>query len=263
MWAWKLRFLSYVTPKYLVVWLHLIAWRSIFSEGFLRSVPLNNISSTKATNPTIPGSASISSNTSSRSTSPNTGPLTVPWGQPLICFLQGNGTNPDFNVQLSQAIEQAKKNSMPRATVENAINQAKRPCKQAPAHSLGTTGTLSYYLLRAMCLSAKTKRSMLVLGMYKVALKLVSRNPGVPREGVRGSVRLLCVMTEVDEKKLTKMEITRWHGIPKSTLFTILKMREKIVNVVQKEGHNVKAKNLNGAMHANLEQAMLEWFSQH
>nr|CAD7447466.1 unnamed protein product [Timema bartmani]CAD7459614.1 unnamed protein product [Timema tahoe] len=108
MWAWKLSFLSYVTPKYLVVLLHLIAWRSIFSEGFLRSVPLNNISSTKATNPTIPGSASISSNT------------------------KGNGTNPDFNVQLSQAIEQAKKNSMPRATVENAINQAKRRRPRRP-----------------------------------------------------------------------------------------------------------------------------------
>nr|CAD7267338.1 unnamed protein product [Timema shepardi] len=40
-------------------------------------------------------------------------------------MLEGNGTNPDFNVQLSQALEQAKKNSMPRATVENAINQAK------------------------------------------------------------------------------------------------------------------------------------------
>nr|CAD7458474.1 unnamed protein product [Timema tahoe] len=59
------------------------------------------------------------------------------------------------------------------------------------------------------------------------------------------------------------MEITRWHGIPKSTLFTILKMREEIVNAVQKEGHDVKAKNLKGATHANLKQAMLEWFSQH
>nr|CAD7459795.1 unnamed protein product [Timema tahoe] len=68
---------------------------------------------------------------------------------------------------------------------------------------------------------------------------------------------------EVDEKKITKMEITRWHGIPKSTLFTILKMREEIVNVVQKEGHDVKANNLKGATHANLKQAMLEWFSQH
>nr|CAD7433624.1 unnamed protein product [Timema monikensis] len=42
-----------------------------------------------------------------------------------IKLIEGNGTNPDFNVQLSQALEQAKKNSMPRATVENAINQAK------------------------------------------------------------------------------------------------------------------------------------------
>nr|CAD7452442.1 unnamed protein product [Timema tahoe] len=71
------------------------------------------------------------------------------------------------------------------------------------------------------------------------------------------------IIKKVDEKKITKTEIVRWHGIPKSTLFTILKMREEIVNAVQKEGHNVKAKNLNGATHANLEQAMLEWFSQH
>nr|CAD7445500.1 unnamed protein product [Timema bartmani] len=64
---------------------------------------------------------------------------------------------------------------------------------------------------------------------------------------------------EVDEKKITKMEIMWWHGIPKSTLFTILKMREEIVNAVQKEGHNVKAKNLKGATHTNLKQAMLEY----
>nr|CAD7441819.1 unnamed protein product [Timema bartmani] len=71
------------------------------------------------------------------------------------------------------------------------------------------------------------------------------------------------IIQEVDEKKITKTEITRWHGIPKSTFFTILKIREDIVNVVQKEGHNVKAKNFKGAMHVNLKQAMLEWFSQH
>nr|CAD7447312.1 unnamed protein product [Timema bartmani] len=71
------------------------------------------------------------------------------------------------------------------------------------------------------------------------------------------------IIQEVDEKKITKTEIARRHGIPKSTLLTILKMREEIVNAVQKEGHNVKAKNLKSATHANLEQAMLEWFSQH
>nr|CAD7445793.1 unnamed protein product [Timema bartmani] len=35
---------------------------------------------------------------------------------------------------------------------------------------------------------------------------------------------------EVDEKKITKTKIARQHGIPKSTLFTILKTREEIVN---------------------------------
>nr|CAD7446448.1 unnamed protein product [Timema bartmani] len=68
---------------------------------------------------------------------------------------------------------------------------------------------------------------------------------------------------EVDEKKITKTKIARQHGIPKSTPFTILKTREEIVNAVQKEGHNLKAKNFKGVTHAILEQVMLEWFSQH
>nr|CAD7266338.1 unnamed protein product [Timema shepardi] len=71
------------------------------------------------------------------------------------------------------------------------------------------------------------------------------------------------IIQEVDEKKITKTEFARQHSIPKSTLFTILKMRKDIVNALQKEGHNVKSKNLKGAMHANLEQVMLKWFSQH
>nr|CAD7204555.1 unnamed protein product [Timema douglasi] len=71
------------------------------------------------------------------------------------------------------------------------------------------------------------------------------------------------IIKEVDEKKITKTKIAWWHGIPKSTLFMILKMREEIVNAVQKEGHNVKAKKLKGVTHVNLEQVMLKWFSQH
>nr|CAD7431932.1 unnamed protein product [Timema monikensis] len=51
------------------------------------------------------------------------------------------------------------------------------------------------------------------------------------------------IIQEVDQKKITKTEITQRHGIPKTTLFTILKMREEIVIAVQKEGYNVKAKN--------------------
>nr|CAD7431872.1 unnamed protein product [Timema monikensis] len=71
------------------------------------------------------------------------------------------------------------------------------------------------------------------------------------------------IIQEVDENKITKTEIVRWHSISNSTLFTILKLREEIVNTVQKEGHNEKAKNLKGATHANLEQATMDWFSQH
>nr|CAD7264324.1 unnamed protein product [Timema shepardi] len=55
------------------------------------------------------------------------------------------------------------------------------------------------------------------------------------------------IIQEVDEKKITKKEIVRRHGILNSTLFTILRMREEIVNAVQKEGHILK-----GATHANL-----------
>ncbi|CAG2057401.1 unnamed protein product [Timema podura] len=65
------------------------------------------------------------------------------------------------------------------------------------------------------------------------------------------------IIQEVDENKIIKTEIALRHGIPKTTLFTILKMREEI-----NEGHNVKDKNLKGVTHANLEQTMLGWFSQ-
>nr|CAD7440076.1 unnamed protein product [Timema bartmani] len=68
---------------------------------------------------------------------------------------------------------------------------------------------------------------------------------------------------EVDEKKITKTKIARQHGIPKSTLFMILKTRVEILNAVQKEGHNLKAKNFKVVTHVNLDQVMLEWFSQH
>ncbi|KAJ8891605.1 hypothetical protein PR048_004133 [Dryococelus australis] len=43
------------------------------------------------------------------------------------------------------------------------------------------------------------------------------------------------IIKEMDEQKIPKTEIARQHGIPKSTLFTILKMREEIVNAIHKE----------------------------
>ncbi|KAJ8869967.1 hypothetical protein PR048_028978 [Dryococelus australis] len=62
------------------------------------------------------------------------------------------------------------------------------------------------------------------------------------------------IFKEVDEQKIPKAEIVRQHGIPKSALFTILNMREEIVNAVQKKGHNngsaMRSQNLavNGPM---------------
>ncbi|KAJ8865955.1 hypothetical protein PR048_033479 [Dryococelus australis] len=70
------------------------------------------------------------------------------------------------------------------------------------------------------------------------------------------------IIQDVEEKKRTPSEIARQHGIASSALYTILKMREEIVNAVQKEGHNLQAKSLRGAMHVDLEQAMSEWYSQ-
>nr|CAD7574490.1 unnamed protein product [Timema californicum] len=55
-----------------------------------------------------------------------------------------------------------------------------------------------------------------------------------------------------------KTEIAQWQNIPKSTLFTILEMREETVNAGQKEDLNIKTNNLKGATHVNLEQTMLQ-----
>nr|CAD7259553.1 unnamed protein product [Timema shepardi] len=52
------------------------------------------------------------------------------------------------------------------------------------------------------------------------------------------------IIQEVYEKKITMTVIARRHGISKSTLFKFLKMREEIVNAVQKEGRNLKTKHL-------------------
>ncbi|KAJ8887610.1 hypothetical protein PR048_013827 [Dryococelus australis] len=70
------------------------------------------------------------------------------------------------------------------------------------------------------------------------------------------------IIMEVDKQKTPKSEIARQHGIPKSTLFTILKMREERVNAVKKEGSNVQLKNLQRMTHGYLEEALLEWFGQ-
>ncbi|KAJ8892223.1 hypothetical protein PR048_004803 [Dryococelus australis] len=59
--------------------------------------------------------------------------------------------------------------------------------------------------------------------------------------GKRASLSLMkkCeIIKEVDQQKTLKAEIARQHGILKSTLFTVLKMIEEIVNAVQKEGRN-------------------------
>nr|CAD7442142.1 unnamed protein product [Timema bartmani] len=47
------------------------------------------------------------------------------------------------------------------------------------------------------------------------------------------------IIQKMDEKKITKTEIARWHDIPKSTLFMILKMREEI-------GHGRNHRQLEG-----------------
>ncbi|KAJ8891430.1 hypothetical protein PR048_003958 [Dryococelus australis] len=83
--------------------------------------------------------------------------------------------------------------------------------------------------------------------------------------GKRDSLSLMKkyeIITEVDKQKTPKVEIARQHGIPKLTLFPILKMREEIVHTVQKEGCNVQLKNLQCTTHGDLEEALLEWFGQ-
>nr|CAD7456123.1 unnamed protein product [Timema tahoe] len=65
-----------------------------------------------------------------------------------------------------------------------------------------------------------------------------------------------CIDLGPPGKQITKTEIARWHGSPKSTLFTILKMREEIVNAVEKEGQKLEGCNTceSGAGYAGVAQ---------
>ncbi|GFR65334.1 tigger transposable element-derived protein 6 [Elysia marginata] len=74
----------------------------------------------------------------------------------------------------------------------------------------------------------------------------------------------LQILSEVEEKKLTKTEICKKHSIPNSTLSMILKDREKL----QKARDDSKfrpatsTKKIKLCSHEELEDAVFAWFRQ-
>lgn len=66
------------------------------------------------------------------------------------------------------------------------------------------------------------------------------------------------ILKEVDEKILSKTEISKKYGIPKNSLSTILKSREKIVGN-RSTNKNPSRKYFREAKHPQLEKALISW----
>ncbi|GBM05093.1 hypothetical protein AVEN_210802-1 [Araneus ventricosus] len=66
------------------------------------------------------------------------------------------------------------------------------------------------------------------------------------------------ILKEVDEKILSKTEISKKYGIPKNSLSTILKAREKIVGNGN-TGKNPSRKYFREAKHPQLQKALISW----
>ena len=70
----------------------------------------------------------------------------------------------------------------------------------------------------------------------------------------------LRILNEVDRGTLKKKTIAEQYGIAKSTLSTVLKDREKILNAVALGSGN-KSKRLRSAKYEDIETLLLEWFN--
>lgn len=69
------------------------------------------------------------------------------------------------------------------------------------------------------------------------------------------------ILTEVDRGVLSKKAIAEKYKIPKSTLSTILKNREKIEEAIASGSVNSRAKRLRTAKHEDIESRLLTWFN--
>ena len=72
----------------------------------------------------------------------------------------------------------------------------------------------------------------------------------------------LKILSEVDEKNLSKTEICKKHSIPNSTLSTVLKDREKLQKAREDSKFCLTTKKMKLGSHKELEEAVLLWFRQ-
>lgn len=70
------------------------------------------------------------------------------------------------------------------------------------------------------------------------------------------------LLQAVNEAKRSKTEICKHFGIPNSTLSTILKNRDKILELYQSSKFEPDRKRFRTANHENLETALVDWFKQ-
>ena len=70
------------------------------------------------------------------------------------------------------------------------------------------------------------------------------------------------ILSEVDEKNLSKTEICKKHSIPNSTLSTILKDREKLQKAREDSKFCPTTKKMKLCSHEELEEAVFLWFRQ-
>ncbi|KAK9722522.1 Tc5 transposase DNA-binding domain [Popillia japonica] len=71
----------------------------------------------------------------------------------------------------------------------------------------------------------------------------------------------LAILEEVDKKQISKTKIAEKFKIPKSTLSTIIKNKNKIDNAIA-SGKQVFNKRLKGARYPELETQLIEWFTE-
>ncbi|GFS15831.1 tigger transposable element-derived protein 6 [Elysia marginata] len=72
----------------------------------------------------------------------------------------------------------------------------------------------------------------------------------------------LQILSEAEEKKLTKTEICKKHSIPNSTLSTILKDIEKLQKARDDSKFRQATKETKFSTHEGLEDAVFAWFRQ-
>ena len=70
------------------------------------------------------------------------------------------------------------------------------------------------------------------------------------------------IIKAVDSKKKSKSLIVQEFGVAKSTIYTIMKNKEKTLEAVESSSYLPERKRLRTAAHTDIEKALLLWFKQ-